>query len=163
MRKPNGSKTNTFFWKITKKGKTVVNYAFLFSKTKILRNLWNFLRDHTVAPFRNSDCGNSWKKCGKRNNRGNLPHFLSQTPINQPQPYCWQFFLIINIKKKQTCWPGVAGAVLQTPLSFIDLLINWFTQRNYSSKSSKHLHSQTVKAKNLKCWEQVHLPPPVIC
>ena len=39
-------------------------------------------------------------------------------------------------------------------------------QLTYSSfvvVSSKHLHSQTVRARKLKFWEKVHLPPPVTC
>ena len=48
--------------KLPKKGIPVVNCAFLRSKTQILRDLWNFLRDSTVAPFRNSDyrCRHTW-------------------------------------------------------------------------------------------------------
>ena len=55
--------------------------------------------------------------------------------------------------------PCVAGAVLQTPL----LLINSVTQSSFSSKSSKYLHSKTVKARELTFWENVHLPPCVMC
>ena len=29
--------------------------------------------------------------------------------------------------------------------------------------SSKHLHSQTVRARELTFWEKVHLPPPLTC
>ena len=29
--------------------------------------------------------------------------------------------------------------------------------------SSNHIHSKTVRARKLKFWEKVHLPPPVIC
>ena len=54
-----GQKKNKFVAKWPKKGKTVVNCAFLRSKTQILRNIWTILRDRTVAPFRNSD----WKYC----------------------------------------------------------------------------------------------------
>ena len=46
--------------------------------------------------------------------------------------------------------PGVAGAVLKTPSSFI--------QWSFSSKSSKHDNSQTVRARKLKFWENVHPP-----
>ena len=42
--------------------------------------------------------------------------------------------------------PDVAGAVLQTPLTFIKLLI----KSAFSSKSSQHHKSQTVKARKLK-------------
>ena len=49
--------------------------------------------------------------------------------------------------------PGVAEAVLQTPLSLIDS----FTQSGILfSKSSKYHKSQTIKARELKFWENVH-------
>ena len=73
---------------------------------------------------------------------------------------------------------GVAGAVLQSPPS----LIHWFndslSQRSFSSKSSEHHKSQTIRARDLKCWHNVyhlscvtlwHLPPvasdvsPITC
>ena len=41
--------------------------------------------------------------------------------------------------------PGVAGAVLQTPL----LLINLLTQSFFVEISSEHLQSQTVRAREL--------------
>ena len=44
--------------------------------------------------------------------------------------------------------PGVAGAVLQTPSSFIE----W----SFSSKSSKQFLSQTVRARELTFWENVY-------
>ena len=42
--------------------------------------------------------------------------------------------------------PGVAGVVLQTPPS----RINSLTQQYFSSQSSKHNNSQTVRARDLK-------------
>ena len=53
--------------------------------------------------------------------------------------------------------PGVAGAVLKTPLSLIDLVGPW----PFSSRYSTNLPSQAVRAKELKFFEIVHLPPPV--
>ena len=52
--------------------------------------------------------------------------------------------------------PSVAGAVLQTS----PLLIKWLRESSFSSKSSKHLHSQTVRARvrDLKFWDNVHHP-----
>ena len=47
--KLNGPKPNNKIWKITQKGKTVVNCAFLRSQNQIWRNLWKILRDRTVA------------------------------------------------------------------------------------------------------------------
>ena len=50
--------------------------------------------------------------------------------------------------------PGVAGAVLQTPLSLINSLTDsWFVEI-----SSVHLHYQTITAREMKFWEKVHLP-----
>ena len=54
---------------------------------------------------------------------------------------------------------GVAGAVLKTPLSLIKLLIN----SSFYSKPLKHHYNQTVIARELKCWENVHPPPRVTC
>ena len=55
--------------------------------------------------------------------------------------------------------PGVAGAVLQTPF----WLIHSLTNSSFSSKYSRHLHSQTVWARDLEFWENVHLPWCVTC
>ena len=49
LRKLNGPKTNIKIENWPKKGETVVNCAFLRSKTQILRNLWKLLRDRAVA------------------------------------------------------------------------------------------------------------------
>ena len=48
--------------------------------------------------------------------------------------------------------PGVAGAVLQSPPSFIYSLTDPLVQI-----SSKHCQSQTGRARELKLWENVHL------
>ena len=55
--------------------------------------------------------------------------------------------------------PGVAKAVLQTPV----LLTHSFTDWLLSSRSSKHQNSQSKGAKNLKFWENVHPTPCVMC
>ena len=55
--------------------------------------------------------------------------------------------------------PGVAGAVLQSPL----LLIRWVGNSSYVKISSKHLHFQTVRARELKLLEKVHLPQRFEC
>ena len=55
--------------------------------------------------------------------------------------------------------PGVARAVLQTPLSFI----KWVSQSAFSSKSSQHHESQSKRARKLKFWENVHHPLCVTC
>ena len=61
------------------------------------------------------------------------------------------------------CWlinrPGVAWAVLQTP----PLLINWLTDWWFFEISSKLCVSQTVKARKLKFWGNVHYPLCVMC
>ena len=59
--------------------------------------------------------------------------------------------------------PGVAGAVLQTPLPFIKSLSQYLTDLSFSSKSSKLLPSQTIRAKELMLWENVHHPILVTC
>ena len=64
----------------------------------------------------------------------------------------WRDFWIINR-------PSVAGPVLQTPLS----LINWLTHSTFMEISPEHLHSQTVRDRELKFWDKVHLPLPAMC
>ena len=55
--------------------------------------------------------------------------------------------------------PGVAGAVLQTPSSFI----NSVSSSAFSSRYSTNLHSQAVRARELNFFDNVHLPPPGTC
>ena len=57
------------------------------------------------------------------------------------------FLLIVLVTR-----PSVAGAVLQTPLLRYALI-----RSSFSSKSTRHFHSQTVWAKDLKLEEDVHL------
>ena len=49
--------------------------------------------------------------------------------------------------------PGVARAVLQTPLSLIDSV----SQSSFSSQSSRYQKSQTIKARELK-FERIFIP-----
>ena len=51
--------------------------------------------------------------------------------------------------------PGVAGAVLQTPL----LLIHPFIESSFHSESWRHCLSQTVRAGELRFWENVDTSP----
>ena len=51
-------------------------------------------------------------------------------------------------------------AVLKTPLSQVNWLMNWVT---LSSKPSKHHYNQTVRARELTFWENVHPPLFVTC
>ena len=55
--------------------------------------------------------------------------------------------------------PGVAGAVLLSPLLLIQSVTDWL----FSSKSSKCLPSKTVIARELKFWENVDIPPCFAC
>ena len=55
--------------------------------------------------------------------------------------------------------PGVAGAVLKTPLSLID----WFLNPPFSSKYSKYHTSQTIRARDLQFWDNLHQPLCVTC
>ena len=55
--------------------------------------------------------------------------------------------------------PGVAGAVLQTPL----LLINSISKSSSSSKSSKHYYSQPVRPRDLESRDNVHHPMYIMC
>ena len=59
---------------------------------------------------------------------------------------------------------GVAGAVLQTALSLTDSVILFgivYTTKLY--RLNMYLNSQTVKSRELKFWENVHLPSHVTC
>ena len=47
--------------------------------------------------------------------------------------------------------------------STISFIIHSLNPWPFSSRSSEHLHSQTVRARELKIWDEVHLPPPDIC
>ena len=42
-------------------------------------------------------------------------------------------------------------------------LIHWFIELSFSSESSRHCVSQTVRAGELKFWENAHPPPCVTC
>ena len=87
---------------------------------------------------------------------------------NNEDPICsiciTQFSLwLLNCQEphRQTlCSPGCST---NTSLHwFIDSSIHWFfdslTNWSFSSQSLKHHKSQTVKVRNLKFWEKVHLP-----
>ena len=67
--------------------------------------------------------------------------------------------LISCSSERPICVSGVAGAVLQTPLSFIDS----FFHSAFSSESSKGLQSQTIRARELKFLKNVYPPPFVTC
>ena len=54
--------------------------------------------------------------------------------------------------------PSVAVAVLQTALSFTDWFIESLIRSSFFSQFSRHQKSQTVRARELKFWENV--PPP---
>ena len=38
-----------------------------------------------------------------------------------------------------------------------------FPNSSFAKVSSKHLHSQTIKTRELKFWEKGHLPQPIMC
>ena len=58
---------------------------------------------------------------------------------------------------------GVAEAVLQTPPSLINSFINWLSESSFSSKSSRHCLSQTVRGSGLNFWQNVQPLPHVTC
>ena len=55
--------------------------------------------------------------------------------------------------------PGVTRDVLQTPSS----LINSFNESSFSSHSSKHHYSQTIRAMDLDFLANIHRPMCVMC
>ena len=76
---------------------------------------------------------------------------------------CHIFFLLQHV-----C-ASLGGSVINgpTPSSFVLqtalLLIKWLSESSVVKISSQHPHSQTVGARYLKFWENVHLPPSVMC
>ena len=59
--------------------------------------------------------------------------------------------------------PSVAKAVLHTPSSLIIWFIHSVIQSSFYSQSSKHHKSQTVRARYLHFWDNVHHPLCVTC
>ena len=71
------------------------------------------------------------------------------TVQDYPNWKTWKMLLSWIVYCRLTCIlnrPGVAMAVLQTPSSFIDSLIQW----SFSSTSSNYTHSKTVGPRDLK-------------
>ena len=58
--------------------------------------------------------------------------------------------------------PGLAGAVLQSPLLFVDQFINWLNHILVQI-SSEHCQSQTGRARELTFLENVHPTLCVLC
>ena len=83
--------------------------------------------------------------------------------------YCIQrsWEIIHGIYKHITLYifnkPGVARTVLQTPLSLIHSFIASIINSYFSSQSSNYHHSQTIRAKDLTFWDNVHHQLCVTC
>ena len=60
-------------------------------------------------------------------------------------------------------WSLSVEGLLSTGPTPSSSLINKVTQSSFSSKSSKYPHSQIVRARDLKCWDNVHHPLCVTC
>ena len=69
-------------------------------------------------------------------------------------------FIILFLVTNKPC---VAGAVLQSPLLLVHKFNNLVSLSFFSSQSSNHYKSQTVKARDLTCSEKVHLHQRVMC
>ena len=63
-------------------------------------------------------------------------------------------------------WNIFLACILQTRCSWgcstNTFVIDEFSEWSFSSRSSKHHHCQTVRARKLKFWENVHLSPPAM-
>ena len=77
--------------------------------------------------------------------------------------------LVIYFMNRATDWlnhminrPGVARAVLQTPLSINNSLIISLRHSSIGEISSEYLHSKTLRAREQNFSEKVHLPPCVM-
>ena len=78
-----------------------------------------------------------------------LPEFKILIHLNQIYQFLQTFssiYLCLLIIR-----PGLAVNALQRPLTFI----GWLITSPFSSKSSKHDYSQTVRARELTFWEDV--------
>ena len=98
-----------------------------------------------------------------------LPAVSSSTP-HYPAPHYFLLILftcylnpaIVYYSCQHTIFirPGVAGALLQ---NLCHSFIHSVSHSSFVEISSEHLHSQTVRARELKLREKVYLPPPVMC
>ena len=83
----------------------------------------------------------------------NFLNKIPPPPTKKKKIHEWQMNCFPNLFNR----PGVAGAVLQTPLWLSDK----FIQSSFPSKSSTHHYSQTVRAGEFTFWENVHPTPHV--
>ena len=58
---------------------------------------------------------------------------------------------------------GVDGAVLYTPLWLMHSIIDYVNRSYFPSRSSNHFPAQTVKAREVKVWENIYPPQHVTC
>ena len=58
---------------------------------------------------------------------------------------------------------GVTCQVFRVTFSHCHIFLDWLIECSFSSESSKHCWSQTVKAGKLKVWGNAHPPPSVTC
>ena len=100
-------------------------------------------------------------KIGKSNHLNKLPLVYLSIGKFTMGPLC----LDTSHCKAVYIWnrPGVAGAVLWTPLSLFHSLFNSLSRWSFCSESSRHCLFQIVRARELKGWENIHPPPWVPC
>ena len=99
---------------------------------------------------------------------------LSDSPLRLYLPVYWTKICLhskwhiwgrSNIwkKKKINNRPSVARTVLKTGSLFIHSFIDWLSQWSFLSRYSQHHKTQTVRARELKIWENIHLTSCVMC
>ena len=87
------------------------------------------------------------------------PASLSPPCLSSSPPCYWSWATYRTASASVFNKPGIAGAVLQTPPSLGYSL----SHRSFFSKPSKHHYTQTLWARELKFWENVHPRPRVTC
>ena len=77
------------------------------------------------------------------------PYYQARWRLFQVYVNYWISIMIIDMFKR----PDVSWAVLKTPLSLTNY---WLSESPFVSQSSNHHKFQIVKARDLKCWHNVH-------
>ena len=91
-----------------------------------------------------------------------LPY--SPLPSYKPAIY-WSFLYQVTQSQKCCSWFKFQLLPYRCRLgcSTNSLINDWVNKWSFSSQSSRHPKSQTIRARELKFWENVHPPPCVTC
>ena len=106
---------------------------------------WKYLKQTTYCNM----CGEYFKKEKNFTNTCQQIKFLVDQPPSWWSAAALGIFLSFKFKGR-AIWPS--------PGSF---MVNWVSDKSFSSRSSKHHKSHAIRAAELKFWENVH-PTPCI-